>query len=170
MTHAALSTVAPGTALCAKNRGQVLRVVEEIRVEAGEEMKRAFPGALKRYALPYLPESTLSKARMAYVCCPLFRAALCIVALRVGGAPRERAQRLVDSLQALVDRLWPKEEAEASADELVRKETRIDGAEDREQTDMLLGVVGARERWLECLRERRALDATLLRAFGPEGA
>lgn len=77
-------------------------------------MTRAvFPGALKRYAIPLLPASTLSKARNAYPCSPVYRHDLCLLGLWAGGAPRSQAQLLVDHAQDVVDRLWPAEDADA---------------------------------------------------------
>lgn len=146
-------------------------MLKDLRVGAAREMRAAFPGELKRYALPRLPETTLSKARLGYMCGPFFRAGLCILALKVGGAPRERAQRLVDWLQDLVDQWWPPVgEPTPDMPELVRTEQEIDGAEDREETDYLLGIPGARTRWLGMLRRRRAHDCTLIQRLEAEEA
>lgn len=135
--------------------------MEDLRVEAGEAMKEAFPGSLKRYALPLLPASTLSKARLAYVCCPLFRMGLVILALKVGGADKARAQRLVDRLQRLVHRLWPESEAPAPK-EIVSKVQEIDAAEDVARTEYLMGVPGAGERWLDLVEQQQALVPQLI--------
>lgn len=162
-----LSMAAPAAAR-AKNPPPVLLVMEQMRTEAGEQMRAAFPGALKRYGLPLLPPSTISKARLAYVCCPAFRAALCILALRVGGADRARAQRIVDWLQSWIERLWPEEEAKP-AREVVPEHQAADAEEDMARTAYLTGAPGGRERFLAAVQRCHALAPTLIEALEAEG-
>lgn len=99
-----------GAAARAKKCREVLPMLEALRTEAATVVTDAFPGGLKRYTLPLLPESTITKARRGYTCSPVYRHDLCILGLRKGGAPRERAQLMVDHAQDLIDRLWPVEE------------------------------------------------------------
>jgi hypothetical protein len=136
----------------------------------GAEMRAAFPAGLKRFSFPGLPETTLTRARQGSACSAFYRSALVLLALRVGGAPRERAQRLVDRLQDLVDRLWPPEEIPPTK-QLSRQEQAVDGAENVAQLDYHDDVPGASARWADLLRERQAITRTLLlRLSCPEDA
>lgn len=167
------STLMPSPGLRAKNRTEILRIIEEMRTGAGELMREVFPGSLKRYVLPHLPASTISKAREAYVCGAFFRAGLYILALRIGGAPRERAQRLVDHLQEWVDRLWPVATPDAPVTDIVRKAQETDTQEDAAETAYLAAVIegdpvriaAAREAWVTLLRQCRADERSLLLAL-----
>lgn len=95
-----------------KNRVAVLPILEELRAEAAAVMCAAFPGALKRYAIPLLPASTLSKARRGYASSMVYRHDLALLGLWAGGAPREQGQLLADHAQDVVDRLWPVSEVD----------------------------------------------------------
>lgn len=147
----------------AKNPTELLREVELLRLEAGALMREVFPGNLKRYALPHLPETTINKARNAYVCGAFFRSALYIFALRIAGADRSRAQRLVDYLQELVNRWWG--DAPLTDEELEdesRKEQTLDTAEDLAQHDIPYDGLAAERLWLSRLREVHAHHAALI--------
>lgn len=105
-------SIGAGAAARAKNRSAILLLLQELRAEAAAVARAAFPGALKRYALPLLAASTLTKARRGYSCSPVYRHTLCLVGLWAGGAPREQAQLLADHAQGVVDRLWPVDEVD----------------------------------------------------------
>jgi hypothetical protein len=165
MSTAISGTMRGGVAGRAKKPGEILRLSDEIRQSAGELMDTVFPAHLKRFAIPRLPESTITKARRGYVCNPFFRAGLCVLAIVKAGGTREQAQRLADWMQELVDVFFPVSTDDAELEAMIRCEQGIDAAEDIEETDFLLRVPGADVRWLRKLQERFALDRSLIRAL-----
>lgn len=148
----------------------ILRAADELRTAAGAEMKIAFPSRLKRYAIPGLPPSSISRARKGSSCSAAFRFSLVLLALRAGGASEAVAQRLIDWLQSVKDRLWASREIDPEQlDALIQMEQRIDASEDMEETDYLLRVPGSCRRWISHLRQRRAHDSVLIQALERAG-
>lgn len=160
-------TVRPAASVVTQSRADIVRLIEHLRTDAATEIDLAFPRQLKHYQVPGVSAFGLSRAKNGDVSNPLYRTACYIVALRMSGAPREKAQRIVDWLQSLVDLLWPPKH-DASARSLVRREQEIDGAEDLAECDYLLASPGAAAVWLGCIRERRAHDASLIAALEAE--
>jgi hypothetical protein len=95
-----------------KNRVAVLPILQELRSEAAAVMCAAFPGSLKRYVIPLLSESSITKARRGYACSMVYRHDLALLGLWAGGATREQGQLLADHAQGVVDRLWPVQEVD----------------------------------------------------------
>lgn len=166
---ASVTTMAATVPLRAKGRPQVLRIMEAMRLEAGEQMIAAFPGCLKIYALPLLPASTLSKARLAYFCGPYFRAALVLLALRVGGADKARALRLVAWLAAWVERLWPDADTPEVKD-VAEKFVEVDAAEDVARVRFLCAPnPDTASAWRRTLEQQVALAPVAIEALVKEG-
>lgn len=155
----------------AKKPGELLRVIDSLRVESAELMREVFPGNLKRYAIPNLPESTISKAREGYVCSAFFRASLYILALRLAGARRERAQRLVDRLQDLVNKWWPADQSSA-LEEMLDQEGDADAEEDRAEMRYLLNpnCPERRAEYLAAVKKYQALLPGLIQTLEAEGS
>lgn len=116
-------SIGAGAGPRAKNRAAILLLLQALREESAAVARAAFPGSLKRYAIPLLPESTITKTRRGYACSLVFRHDLGIVALWKGGAPREQGQLLADHAQDLVDRLWPVAEVDPRQISLLETET-----------------------------------------------
>lgn len=115
MSSPTTPTVGPLGHSGAHNVADLVRITRALRLRAAAEVRAAFPDDLKRYALPGMPRTTISRARMGSSCSPAFRFGLLFVALRSGGATRDRAQRLVDAAQDLVNLLWGSETAPAGS-------------------------------------------------------
>jgi hypothetical protein len=91
-----------------RNR-DLLQMMDLLRDEAAEDVKLAFPAdeSKRLLGLPCASPWGISRARHGDDTNPLYRVRCWILALRKIGAPRERAQRIIDRLQDLVDMLWP---------------------------------------------------------------
>lgn len=143
----------------------VLRIGHQLRIGAAQVIRGAMPHSRKRM-IPLVSACGVSRARHGDDTNPLYRTACWLVELRDSGAPRERAQRIVDWLQEQVDNLWPPDPADINT--ASEAEQEVDGQEDAAQLAYHLGRPGARELWVEHLRTSRARERTLLIALEAE--
>lgn len=91
----------------------VLRVMDVLKDESAVEVAAAVSGAsIRRIVAADVPGASaygLSRAINGADSNPLYRLAAVLVLMKRLGMGREKAQRLVDFLQAIVDALWPVE-------------------------------------------------------------
>jgi hypothetical protein len=159
------STIATTSVPRAKNSATLLPMLAGLRLEAAAVMRSVFPDRLKRYTLPLLPASTLSKARHGYRCNPLYRFDLCLVGLWKGGAPRERALLLVEHAQDVVDRFWAAEVPDAR--QLSLLESEWEGRANPLQMAFQGGVEDVRGDLVATLRAHRSALSTLILSLIP---
>jgi hypothetical protein len=144
-------------------------MMDLLRDEAAEDVKLAFPAdeSKRLLGLPCASPWGISRARHGDDTNPLYRVRCWILALRKIGAPRERAQRIIDRLQDLVDMLWPTDDDEDPT-KLSEREQEVDGPEDGLQLAYALGRPGSRRAWINQLVDRRAVERQLIRALEAE--
>jgi hypothetical protein len=137
---------------------ELLRHPEWLREPCAAAVRAAFEGApLKRF--PRISYA-ISRARQGSDCNPVYRLSTWCVALRRARQGRERAQQLVDALQATVDALWPA--SDECLEVLSLREQRADTLEDVHQLAHAQGERGAAALWLEALERRQAVSAVLI--------
>jgi hypothetical protein len=159
--------VPPLPAVRAKNSAELLQVMEYLRLRAAAETSAAFPGSLKRHALPNLAACSLSKARRGYRCSAAFRFGLYFLALWVGQSDRARAQRLADYAQDLVDLFWPAAAEDPLALSLIEQERQ--GRVDPLQLAYQGGKDEVRPELLDRLRDHRAALMAFIRSLEGQG-
>lgn len=108
--------------------GRFVRMVDLLRGEAAAELEDALRGVsgkrITAAAVPGASRTGLSRAMNGSTTNPLWRIAVFFLLLKRLGLGRERAQRLVDWLQELVDVIWGEEDA--SLDEVLEHEQELD--------------------------------------------
>lgn len=169
MGAAIVGTSIAATAVRHQHRSAVdVRVLDGMRAEAAHVAQVMFPGALKRVnAVPGLHQTSISRSRAGDATNPLYRLGLWMVALRVSGAPSERAALAVEYLQELVMRLWPPADLDEGA--LHRREQELNGEENVWQLRCVLGEKGARAHYVEVMREYIAVAGQLVAAIEAHG-
>lgn len=145
---------------------QVMRLMDSFRSDAATELAHALAGisgkAIGRANVAGAGVTYLSRATNGGDCNPLYRLASVLVMLKRLGMGRERAQRMVDWFQALVDLIWGDEAPDF--DEAMEKETDLDAADEPHQMRAVRGDADALRAWIAVKRESRAFDAVAIRA------
>ena len=142
-----------------------MRVMDVLRDEAALELDTALSGVpgkrIDAAAVPGMTRTGISRAANGSESNPLYRIAAAFVLMKRLGLGKERAQRVVDWLQTIVNEVWPDEE-ERDFGQVMGQEQAIDSDEDRHQVDACLGVPGAAARMLTAVQQRHAHDRVVL--------
>lgn len=143
----------------------LVRLTESFREAAARQLDAALSDVSgKRIGsanVPGVGVTFLSRCTNGDACNPLFRIAGVFVLMKRLGMGRERAQRLVDWLQEIVDWLWPDTDAPAF-DETMQKEQELDVADDPCQMRAVYGDTEALAEFIETKRQQRAHDRVVI--------
>lgn len=127
MMIAPLNLSLPSAAVAHK-RGRFVRMTDLLRGEAAAEIAAALEGVsgkrVERAGVPGANRTGLSRAMNGSTTNPLWRIATFFLLLKRLGLGRERAQRLVDWLQELVDVIWG--EDDPPLEEVLEHEQELD--------------------------------------------
>lgn len=139
---------------------------DEAAVVLGEAFRDVSGKKIDAAAVPDVGRHGISRAINGSRTNPLFRLAGMFVLMKQMGLGRDRAQRLVDHLQDLVDMIWPPEDVPA-LEEVLEAEQDLD-AEDDPHQQRIGRDPGALERMLEAKCRQRAHDGTVIVALKRE--
>lgn len=160
------STMQPQRPAVPRNQIEVARLSDQLRKEAAQVWSEAFEGVsgkrINAVRFPGLTRHGISRAANGDVSNPLFRIAVVFLLMKRLGLGRERAQRIVDWLQAVIDWVYADEEEEREAKEVLAEDQRLRLASEKVQTRLAWGEPGAAEEALEIARAQRALAPTVV--------
>lgn len=160
-----------------RTRAGVARLSDELREEAAKVWSEAFEGVsgkrINSVRFPGVTRHGVSRAANGAPSNPLYRIAVVFIVMKRLGLGRERAQRIVDFLQWVIDWLYGDEE-EREPKEVLAEDQRLRLASEAAQTRLAWGEPGAAGEALEIARAQRALAPTVVhtlrRLAAAEGA
>lgn len=150
-----------------QNPRLVLRLLDSLRVEASDTMSEVLDGAshkrIKTADVPGVGPTFVSRCTNNGDCNPLWKIAGLLVLMKRLGMGRERAQRMVDWLQDLIDAIWPESEAEDFEGVMV-EEQELDAADDGPQMRAMCGDADALRDFIRVKERQRAHDTKVIRS------
>jgi hypothetical protein len=154
--------------LVAQTERDVLRASDALRDEAALELASVLEGTtckrLVRADVPTCGAYAISRALNGGDSNPLYRVAMVFVLMKRMGMGRERAQRILNWLQELVDAIWPPEELPVLEDALA-KDQDLDTGDDSLRFKAVLGCPEARARLIEIKRGQIAHAGVVILAL-----
>jgi hypothetical protein len=143
-------------------------LMDSLRESAAHEVTSAFDGISgKRIDLVRVPgcvgRDGVSRAANGSVTNPLYRIAGVFVLMKRLGMGRERAQRLIDWLQEVIDWIWPEEDL-PPLEEVLDREQDLDGEDDPHQ-QRIGRIPDAAERMLDAKRRQHAHDRVVIQTL-----
>lgn len=179
MTQIATPIMPPGAACVVRGGREFTHLTDVLHDEAVLVLHDAIGDVsgkrLDSAAVPGAGRHGISRALNGCTSNPLFRVAALFLLMKRLGLGRERAQRIVDWLQEVVDAIWPPNEGEErEAKEVLAEDQRLRLASEGAQTRLAWGEAGAAGEALEIARAQRALAPTVVhtlrRLAAAEGA
>lgn len=143
-------------------------LMDRVRTEAAKQLELALDGVSGKkmdYAgFPFVGRRGISRAINGCASNPLYRIIGVFVLMKRLGLTRDRAQRIVNFLQEMVDEIWPPDEEEDPKEVLLR-EQQLDLADDEPQLRLAWGEPGAAAQMLEAVRAQHAHAPAVIRVL-----
>jgi hypothetical protein len=156
----------------AQSTRAVLQASDCLRDEAALELGAGLAGVtgkqLKRAGVPTCGAYAVSRAMNGGDNNPLFKIAALFLAMRRMGLGRERAQRIVNWLQEVVDAIWPETE-EADLAKVLEKDQELDVTDDTLRLRAAMGCAEAARDLLAVKRKQAAHAPTVIFALRKVG-
>lgn len=151
----------------AHNRPRLVRVSDNLRVEAAEVLRDLLEGASQKRIrgadVPGAGATYLSRAMNGCDSNPLYRLASLFLLMKRLGMGRQRALRLIEWLRDVVDTVWPEEEGELEA--ALEEDSRLDPEDDHLRFLAARGCDESARQLLTVKQRQAAATARLKRAL-----
>jgi hypothetical protein len=159
--------LSPAAAAVAQRQRDVVRLSDTFRAAAALVLDDVLAGVstkrVRAAGVPGMGVTFLSRCKNGDHGNPLWRLASLFVLMKRLGLGRERAQRIIDWLQEIVDQVWPVGEA-PEFEQVMEDEQELDAADDPCQMRAVHGDADALREFIAVKAKQRAHDAVVIQA------